>query len=332
MADPVSFVVELVDAPCHSSVQIHCSFAHYSLNSQIRLHRREFIMSTPTPTKTGKKTASIGSDDEDPITPMREKFAKELRPKGRLPHLSNVTAAIQKELDMIRTLMKHCKQAIEHGGQKLLPNTLITRRDFDVVEAYYLHSKSDKGFVMFKSIPLCEEKEFNITPLIKLPSELDIFRIETLKSGLIKFDVLFEMSSVLHDSILTSFLTNLKNHLVKVNFCLTGIHEWLNKTATNKPFLERAFGRGTIATAVRRAKVDPACAKCGHWFKSHKSFGSLKNVCPGSSGFPVMQFKRSSTLYLSWFQTDSKINESFTLSDENQRARLLKLIEFVSHK
>ena len=286
-------------------------------------------MSTLTPAKTGKKTLSIGSEDVDPITPVREKFAKELRPKGRLPHLSNVTAAIQKELDTIRTFMRYCKQAIEHGDQKLLSSTLITRRDFDVVQAKYGFVGSGKRCVVFRSIPNYEEEEFDITPLIKLPPELaDIFCTKTHKSGLIEYDALFEMSYVLHDSILIPFLANLKNHLLDVKSCLFEIHEWLSKPATNMPFIEQAFGVGTVELAERIAKTNPVCARCGHRYKSHNSSCRYNSVCPGAK----LQFKRSSALNLKLFYTDSRINESFTLSDRNQRAKLLKLIQFISHE
>lgn len=288
-------------------------------------------MSTFTPTKYGNKTISIDSDDKDPITPVREKIAKEIRPKGRLPNLDNVTAAIQKLLDVISTLMKHCKPAIEHGGQKLSCNTIVTRRDFDSVQAKGGCNKSGEHFVVFKSFPAYEEEEFDITSLIKLPPELDgILCTKTYKSGLIKYDSLFEMSYVLHDTVLIPFLANLKNHLLSVKSCLTDIHEWLHKTPTNLFFIERAFGIGTVQRAEHSAKVNPLCANCGCRYSQHDTAScSRKICCPGHSGWP---FKRSYALVLKWFFIDTKINETFDVSNQNQRSRLLKLIEYLSHE
>lgn len=85
---------------------------------------------------------------------------------------------------------------------------------------------------------------FDITPLIKLRSELRHVSVETYKSGLIKYDLLFEASLLLDDTVLVPFLSNLKNHLVSVQACLSKIDEWLAVPTMNVQFLESAFGTG----------------------------------------------------------------------------------------
>ena len=281
-------------------------------------------MSTTTPTKTGKKTS-----DEDPITPMREKFATDLRPNGRLPNLNSITAVIQKLLDSNSKLMKLCQGAIENEGQKLNPSTLVTRRDFDLIRTRDLYDESGKAIVMFTANPKYEEKEFDILPLIQLPPELQgIFHTKTHKSGLIQYDSLFEMSSVLHDSIIVSYLVNLKNHLVSVESCLKSIHEWLSKPATSLSFVERAFGDGTVKAAEHERKTNPFCINCGWQHKKH-SKDRYGNLCCKNMRDP---FKRSNLLEIKRVYTSTKIDHSFNITDVNQRARLLKLIEFVCHE
>ena len=289
-------------------------------------------MSTLTPAKTGKKT----SDDEDPITPMREKFATDLRPNGRLPKLDSIAAAIQKLLETNRKLMKDCKGAIEHDGQKLTSSTLVTRRDFDIIKTRNGVDGSGKDFVVFEAYPWYGEKEFDITPLIQLPSELlSIFCTQTHKSGLIKYDALFETSSVLHDSIIVSYLVNLKNHLLSVESCLKGIHEWLTKPATSMSFVEQTFGAGAVKAAEFERKTNPFCINCGGKHKSHSRgsgrYGrSMDDLyCPG---YDSRKFKRANSLEMKRVYTSTKINDSFDITDANQRARLTKLIEFVCHE
>lgn len=163
---------------------------------------------TPPPLLgSGKKSAPIELNDDDLITPLRENLAKVLRPKGRLPSVENLTVSIQKLLETNSKLMEDCRHAIEQDGQKLKPSTLVTRRDFDTIQTLCAVDGSGKGFVMFKAYP----------PLIQLPPELAILYIETDKSGLIKYDALFEMTYALHDSVMLSYLANLKNHLITIN-------------------------------------------------------------------------------------------------------------------
>ena len=296
----------------------------------------------PTLLGSGKKSAPIELGDEDPITPIREKLAKMLRPKGRLPNLENLTAAIQELLESINKLMKDCQSAIEHDGQKLMTSTLVTRRDFDTVQTQCAVDESGKGFVMFKAYPKYEEKEFDITPLIKLPPELAILYVETLKSGFIKYDSLFQISYALHDSVMLSYLANLKNHLAVVESCLKDIHKWLSEPATTLSFIEHTFGVVSVKACEYVRKFDPFCSNCGYKYKMHSSQwshwspwqngGSTQmKYCPDRLG-TNQAYKRCNALEVKRFYTESKINESFTLSDKHQRARLLKLIEFVSYE
>ena len=295
-------------------------------------------MSTTPTKKTRKKATSNRSDDEDLITPVRERIAKVLKPNVQPSDddLGNVTVAIQELLDTNNKLMRDCQEAIELDGQKLLPSTLVTRRDFGTVEVRCSGDTLSKGIIAFNATRSYEMKEFDITPLVQLPDELIIFRTETYKSGLIKYDILFERSHVLHLSLLPDFLAVLRRQLVSVNSCLDRINEWLNKPDTNMPFIEQAFGSKSVMTAERDSRSNPVCINCGLKFVMHKmckGTNGLKDSvwCLGTNSIRT-KFRRSCNLQLQVFHTDARIDKTYNLSDANERAKLLKLVAFVSHE
>ena len=336
----------------------------------------------PTPAKKGRKSTSNAPDDQDPMSPMREKFAKDLRPHGRLPNLENVISSIQKLLESNKLVSTHCLQAIDPFENKLSTRkVLLTKREFEYVRTHHVDGK-----LLFTTTPEYSEKEFDITPLIKLPPELAILHPKRSKSGLIDFESLFEMSSVLHGDILISFLANLKKQLILVQTCLNDIENWWNEVPTNLSFMESIFGAGVVKEAQELKAKDPLCENCRCHFSCHEQFfnphsgafgasttsysylcrinrfssqpvqswpdfNNLFNSQPVQSSFGSNvrtnqlsmtqfpsssqrreKFKHSAYLPLKSFVTSTKIDDRFNIFDENERARLLKLVRFVSHK
>lgn len=118
---------------------------------------------------------------------------------------------------------------------------------------------------------------------------------------------------------------------------MKGIHNWLSEPATNISFIEQAFGESSVKKAECDRKKDPFCSNCGFKYKMHRSyFGSGISTanymyCPDRLRSQQV-YKHCSALEVKHFFTESKINQLFTLSDTNQRTRLLKLIEFISYE
>ena len=265
---------------------------------------------------------------------MREKIAKDLRPQGRLPSLSSVISSIQELLDSNKTVLSSCEQAFSTNKNVMKSCKALLRKPvFDKVESYQVDGK-----LLFASTPDYSEMEFDIEPLVKLPSELAILRTTRIKSGLIDYESLFKMSSALDDSsgIRISFLINLKNQLLLVQSCLNSIEKWWNDSPTNLCFVNSIFGNDTVAQAEAMKIVDPLCKNCSCFYRSHISrifSGSTSYSCPIRPDYRHMTvFKRSATLPLRVFDTSIKIEDSFNLFDENERAKLVKLVTFLSHK
>ena len=329
----------------------------------------------PTPAKKGRKSTSTAPEDQDPMSQMRERFAKGLRPTGRLPTVENVISSIQELLDSNKTVLDRCQQAIHTFENKsIFCKVLLTKPKFE-----YIRSHHTDGKLLFTTTPEYSEKEFNIEPLIKLPSELDILNPKRIKYGLIDYESLFKMSSVLDDSsdIRISYLIKLKNHLLLIQSCLNDIENWWNEDQTNLSFLESIFGAGVVKEAEAIKTKDPLCENCHCHFSCHQRFSqptafgaspygattSTSFFCninqyynqpvqsglfappsfgPNLLGAQVHQqysssspyhktFTRSASLPLKSFVTSTKIDDCFNLFDESERARLVKLVTFLSH-
>jgi hypothetical protein len=284
-------------------------------------------LNTPTPKKSGRKSSSTAADERDLASQVRDKFAKELRPKGRLASLENIILAVQKLVDANRILLHRFKDFIEVDGEKLLPHSIITKRAFSSVESQYVD-----GCIRFVTHPDCTEAEFDIEPLITVPTELTgIVLLERYTSGLIKYNSLFEKSLLLHDDVLLPFLTRFKIHLGSVQECLLSIDNWLNESETNVRFLQSLFGSGMIRKAERSRTKNPLCANCSGHFIKHQSFSSYGTRiyrCPTSR---YSTYLRSGALLLKEVPTSCQVNETYDLSLKDEKDKLLKLVQFVSN-
>ena len=73
--------------------------------------------------------------------------------------------------------------------------------------------------------PVRTTKEFNTTPLSKLPKGLDDIFVSRKMTGdnlssFIDFEAFFEKSLMLHETVLEQFLPRLKEHLMSIQVCL----------------------------------------------------------------------------------------------------------------
>ena len=279
-------------------------------------------MSVFTPSKKGMKSTSGIVDDHDRVSQARDKIAKRLRPKGRLPYLNNLVNAVEELLDANLRILERCKQAIDTDGQKLVPYSVFTKRTFK-----YVKSRSVGGKAQFIAYPEFSEMIFDITPLIKLPSKLAIVPHETFQSGLIKYEVLFESSLLLHDNVLVPFLSKLKGHLGLVQASLNKIDEWLSQSVTNVNLLEAVFGIGAVKKAEQQYRENPLCRNCFYSFKSHNRRGSYTACKDGST-----RYKRSRAFLLKEYVTTRKIKHTYSLYDAVDEENLLKLTRDLSSK
>jgi hypothetical protein len=141
---------------------------------------------------------------------------------------------------------------------------------------------------------------------------------------LIKYDLLFEASLLLDDTVLVPFLSNLKAHLVSVQACLSKIDEWLAPTM-NVPFLESAFLTGIVKDAEKHYRENPLCRNCQYLFKCHVCRGVISNCSSKET-----KYTRSRAFLLKEVPTNIVDKSAFSLTDTYEKSKLLKLIDDVS--
>ncbi|KAL7518854.1 hypothetical protein ACHAWX_003656 [Stephanocyclus meneghinianus] len=184
------------------------------------------------------------------------------------------------------------------------------RKMFNVVK-----TRSVGELTEFLVFPRDEKKEFDITPLVQLPPGLNLFQ-PLLVSGRIDFGALFETFLLLHDDILLSCLSRLKDHLQSVQVCLGTIEQWLVESRDSKFFLEATF-----ATKLDKQRI--FCHRSAR-FDSAK-FGARIN--PGVNPPPTFYVHCQ---VLKQVQLNDKLEASFSLVYQHERAKLIKCLEFAS--
>lgn len=282
-------------------------------------------MSTPTPKKKGRKSTTPIPDD-DRVALSREKFIKEHRPKGRLPNLDNVKAAVEEVWKEICEIIVRLQEyEMSDKGKKMETIESFGRQAYEVVKTCH-----QNGCVQFVTYPRYREMQFDVTPLIEVPPELSIFdppRYEP--GGLIDYESFLEKSFLLNDDVLVIFLCNLKVHLATVKQNWLDMEEWLIKGQSNKTFIETTFGVGCIDKAKEFSEDHRMCVNCGCHYKMHVSRPgeySMRRYCDKGG----TQYKTSQAIILKELNTSSKVVDSFDISDENEQKRLLKLMEYLN--
>jgi hypothetical protein len=159
----------------------------------------------------------------------------------------------------------------------------------------------DDNELRFIAVARGTDELFFFEPLFKLPAELNpsnMFQPPYSKdnsgvaAGFIDYDLLFENSLGLHDTILKPFLATLKDHLEAVQVCLGKIDEWLMVPDNNKDFLEDTF--------------------------------CIQLVIPNDV-YPYVKAPQLKTSHI-----NGTYNTTFKISEKSQQNQLKKFLEFVS--
>lgn len=212
---------------------------------------------------------------------------------------------------------------------------------------------------LFVTYPERSERTFDVEPLMNLPTELSRILSFEYKEGttFIDYASFFEKSLVLHDGVLGPFLAKLKNHLMNVQVCLGNIESWAMESYDNIDYLESTFGvkleiPNYFDSMIRKCDCPPGthpdhlkCSDCSIPFCQHGiGFSVYPKQCPdrksrsgyggsgvGGSGFGTQFFhcKKFQVLKRCTNNVPGKIETTFTISSEDDRKRLQKLLEFM---
>jgi len=188
--------------------------------------------------------------------------------------------------------------------------------------------------------PIRTTKEFNTTPLSKLPQGLEDIIASSNMTGkhsfFIDFLAFFQRALLLHDTVLEPFLPKLKEHLMSIQVCLGDIDSWvIQETQKSISFLEETFGKemeipdDNVQLGPRNCVCethDPGeiCLICGKTFCNHDSY--LR--CP--TGYCT---RFQCQYYQVLKQCNNNVGKhemSFHINNEQEKARLKKLLELMA--
>ena len=188
--------------------------------------------------------------------------------------------------------------------------------------------------------PVRTTKEFNTTPLSKLPKGLDDIFVSRKMTGdnlssFIDFEAFFEKSLILHETVLEQFLPKLKEHLMSIQVCLGEIDAWvIQEPQKNISFLEETFEKkmempdDDVTLGPHRCSCethDPyeICLSCGKNFCEHDN-----KRCPNADYWQYFQCKYYQLLMQCDGNGEHKM--TFDLDNEKEKTKLKKLLELIA--
>ncbi|KAL7448566.1 hypothetical protein ACHAWC_000730 [Mediolabrus comicus] len=309
------------------------------------------MMETAAAANTTDEEGEIVTHDDllepqEQLSKLRELGAEEVK-KAKVEDCKHSPANydIDHNIREIRAILKmnaeildRCMKFSTGGGESA---TSFKRIAYEVVAT---RARNDGTQVITQ--PIRTTKEFNTTPLSKLPEGLDDIIVSRKMIGdnlssFIDFEIFFKRALLLHDTVLQPFLPKLKEHLMTIQVCLGEIDAWvIQETQNNINFLEETFkkkmeipdddqlGRNCICETHDPNKH---CLRCGINYGLHKPYCPLSCLETNITS-PVLLRRFQCEYYQVLKQCNSvgKFETTFNLTDEKERARLTKLLEFIA--
>jgi hypothetical protein len=198
-------------------------------------------------------------------------------------------------LPMNQEIWNRCKRSLGEAAGSDPGSMMFTRYGYEEVNATSVNEE-----LLFTATVRRTDIWFCVEILHYLPAELNpnnMFQPPYSKddSGVatkfIDYDLFFENSLSLHDTILKPFLATLKDHLEAVQVCLGKIDEWLMVSHNNTDFLEKTFGKKLVIPNI--ASIAKA-----HQLKTSHMYGTY--------------------------------TATFNISEKSQQIQLEKVLDFVS--
>lgn len=191
--------------------------------------------------------------------------------------------------------------------------------------------------------PIRTTKEFNTTPLSKLPQGLEDIIASSNMTGkhsfFIDFLAFFQRALLLHETVLEPFLPKLKEHLILIQVCLGEIDSWvIQETQGNVTFLEETFAKkieipgdniqlGPHECSCENHDPNELCLSCGKAFCNHNDYSNTRRC--GNHSYTRFQCQYHQVLKRC--NSDAGKHEmSFHISDEQDKVRLKKLLELMA--
>ncbi len=303
------------------------------------------------------------SDQLDPleqVSKAREELGELLTPDKKS---AAVNFDIEQNIREIRAILKmnaeilnRCKKFISApSGHSFVAALLTKARSYGTHTTTFSRIRFAEVQVrkmrnvgtQFITRPIRDKQSFDTKPLSKLPKELDDIVVkhnmteEKLKN-FIDFEKFFNKSLILHDSVLSSFLPKLKEHLMTIQVCLGRIDSWvIQEPQVAIGFLDATFGKeidipddnAVLGPHQCKCKSHPAyqlCLKCGKTLISHTVHGGKMLCNIESVGGEDQFFTCEVYQVLNQVKVKGKHETSFDITNVNEQMRLKKFLEFIS--
>lgn len=307
----------------------------------------------PPKEKKARKSASSAKQPEplEHISQTRESAAKRFESTDE-----SVNYDIEQNVREIRAILATNKEIFNRciGSMKdvyaededRVPYMLFDRVSFDNVKTIYTTSETTQFVIR----PESSEGGFEMKALLEPPSGLeDIIAIKHMAaphSMFIDYEVMFENILLLHENVLEPVLAKLKEHIMSVQVCLGAVEAWVMEPQKIIDFLEKTFGNKVDIPDDINASHVCDCpegthgkyAKCllceGHHHgrdgHTRTASGRFKCFRPNSSSSSYFHCNVPVAQVIKEIRNENGKHEaSFNITEEKERKKLVKFLEFI---
>jgi hypothetical protein len=288
-------------------------------------------------------------EPQEQLSKLRELGAEEVK-KAKVEEckLSPANYDIEHNIREIRAILKmnaeildRCMKFSTGGGESA---TSFKRIAYEVVTT---RARNDGTQIITQ--PIRTTKEFNTTPLSKLPEGLDDIIVSRNMTGdnlssFIDFEVFFKRALLLHDTVLEQFLPKLKEHLMSIQVCLGEIDAWvIQESKETINFLEETFEK-KIEIPDENVILEPHQCKCEKHDPNEICLYCTKKYCDhygshhrcNERDYNFHSYETNNYFRCEYYQilkqcnSEGKIETTFEITNEQGKARLKKLLELMA--
>lgn len=198
---------------------------------------------------SSKDDSSSSLDFRKLIARSRADIIEEMKPDRKQDIFFDLDVAMKTVRALIVTneeIWNRCGRYFCHGNKFKL----------EIFDRVNVDNKSECGRAQVEVVSTETHESFR-----ELPACLKLFEPKRNELGFIDFEKFFNRSLILHEDVLLPFLTNMKEHLEKVQLCLGEVDEWAMENYNNIKFIETTFSISMDAISAEEPAVhDEKCS------------------------------------------------------------------------
>jgi hypothetical protein len=311
------------------------------------------MMKTTAANTTDEEGELVTHDDllepQEQLSKLRELGAEEVK-KAKVEEckLSPANYDIEHNIREIRAILRmnaeildRCMKFRTGGGES---TTSFKRIAYEVVT-----TRARKRGTQVITKPKRTTKEFNTTPLSKLPEGLYGIIVSSNMMGekissYIDFEVFFKRALLLHETVLEQFLPKLKEQLMSIQVCLGEIDAWvIQESKETINFLEETFEK-KMEMPDDNVQLEPHRCSCKKHDPHEICLSCCRKYCDhydshyrcNEANYAYSSFQSNSYFRCEYYQvlkqcnSEGKIETTFDITNEKGKARLKKLLELMA--